>query len=136
MPRAGMPEALRVPRARGDEPAAPSEMDQLAGLPSGIPSTIYLKVEQQSVQKFDAELRGWNNTIAGVVASGRTPAMVAELKAIGAGTDTLSVGVDVFGSRQSNCFGLGGSTNAMATAIKDCKLDSITSAPAQAPSQP
>lgn len=117
-------------------PATASEMDELSNLSSGIPSTMYLKVDQQHVQKFDAELRQWNNTMAGVVASGRTQVMVAELSAIGAGTDTLDVGVDVFGSRQSDSFSLAGSTNAMNTAIKDCKLDAVTATPAQQPSQP
>ncbi len=111
-------------------------MNEISSLSSGVPATIYLKVDQQPVQKFDAKMQQWNTTMAGVVASGRTAAMVAELKAIGAGADTLDVGADILGSRQSDSFGLSGSTNAMNTAIKDCKLDSITSAPAQAPSQP
>jgi len=79
-------------------PVTSSKMDDLSTVSSGIPSIIYLKVGQQLVRKFDAKLRQWNNTMAGVVATGPTPAMN--------------------------------------TAIKDCKLDTASTRPAQQPNQP
>ena len=113
-----------------------SEMDELSKLSTGIPAMLYLKVDQGPVRKFDAEMRQWNNTMLGVVATGRTLAMVAELREIGAGTQTLDVGTDVLGSRATDSFGLLGSTNAMETAVKDCKLNTNPAASGQAPKQP
>jgi hypothetical protein len=83
---------------------------------------LLIKVDSGAVAKFDAHLRQWNNTFLGVVVEGRTPDVLAEVRAISAASSAINVGVEIMGRKQSEAFGTIGSTNAMNTVTKSCKL--------------
>lgn len=106
-----------------------SELNQLSEMPSGIPAKLFVKVDQDAVQKFDAKLKQWNTRYLGVVASGRTPGMVAVLREIGSGNHQISVGTEILGSKDSDSFGVLGSASAISTVLRDCKLDTIAAPP-------
>jgi hypothetical protein len=119
-------------------PATPSELDQVSQNPTGSPATLLIKVDQGKVWKFDAMLRGWNAKYIGFVAGGRSPDMLAVIRAIGAATQTINVGEEANGAQDSESFAASGSTSAMNTAIKDRNLAAIdsTSPAGGAPAQP
>ena len=103
-------------------PATEAELSQLA---QSIPAELLVKVDTGPVKKFAAQITQWNNKFMGIVAKGRTPALVALVRAIGAATATVDVGVDIFGQQQSDSFGALGSTASIAVVIKNCALDKI-----------
>ena len=110
-------------------PGTKSELDTMSQDGSAVPAELFVKVNQGGVQKLDAVMKQWNNKYLGFVASGRTPDMVAVVKAIGAANNHISIGVEIAGEKQAKSFDAAGSTSAMSTVIKDCKLDAIKAYP-------
>ena len=110
-------------------PGTPSEMDEATKSDVDIPADLLLKVDSGQVIKLSAQLKPWNNSYLGVVASGRTTDIVAAIKAIEGANDEISVGAEILGNQQSDAFDAGNSTSSMNTAMTDCKLDSITTGP-------
>ena len=92
---------------------------------SGVPADLLVKVDNGPVEKLDAQLRQWNDRFLGIVAEGRTPDILAAVRAIGAANGTINVGADVSGARQTDSFDAQGSTAAMNTVVKNCKLDDV-----------
>jgi hypothetical protein len=82
-------------------------------------------VEGGTPIKLPAALRAWNDDFAGIVASGRSPELVAVLRAISAAKSKINVGAVVRGNQISSSFGAQGSKNAMEKAIKACKLEEL-----------
>jgi hypothetical protein len=106
-------------------PATISEMDNMSKIDAGLPAKLFVKVDQGPVKIFDARLRTWNNTYLAFAASERTSDMVALVRSIGAAKSGISIGTEINGHRQSESFGSIGSTNAINTLIKGCKLDDV-----------
>ena len=113
-------------------PGTPSEMDDASKAGVGIPADLLVKVDDAQVMKFSAQLRAWNNTYLAVVASGRTTAIVAAIKAIGRASSQISVGAEILGNQQTDTFDASNSTSSMNTATTECKLSSITAGPSSA----
>ncbi len=105
-------------------PATPKELDSIGEM-SEIPVKLFLKVDNGAVITLAATMRGWNSTRGGFVVSGRLYATVKAIQEIGTARTVIGVGVDVAGNKQSDNFGATGSTTAMQTVIKDCKLADI-----------
>lgn len=105
-------------------PATPSELDELSSS-GGIPVTLLLKVDNNSVMKLNANARPWNRKFGGFVASGRSYKIVKAIQEIDNAQQNISVGVTLMGNQQSDNFSPIGSTAAMNTVTQDCKLDSI-----------
>jgi hypothetical protein len=110
-------------------PGTPSELSELSQAGTGVPIDLLVKAGNDAVRTFTAQLSRWNNKYMGVVAQGRTPELVAMVRAIGAASGRISVGVDFLGHKQSESFGADGSTAAMNTAVKDCNLDKVAKSP-------
>ena len=110
-------------------PATKSELDMMSRPGAGIPGLLLVRADQGPVSKFAAVIQQWNNTYIGIVASGRTTDLVATIHAIGNAKTNISVGSEVAGDQHSETFSAAGSTAAIATLIKACKLDDITAAP-------
>jgi hypothetical protein len=117
-------------------PGTPSELDQMSKAGATVPAKLLVKVDSGAVKKFDAQFRQWNNTYLAVAAEGRTPDLVATIRAIGAATDTIDVGTDILGDQESESFDATGSTAAMNTVVKDCKLDEVAPPPAAGATTP
>lgn len=109
-------------------PGTASELDELSQAGAGVPIDLLIKVGNDAVRTFSAQLSQWNNKYMGVVAQGRTPELVAMVRAIGTASGRISVGVDFLGQKQSESFGATGSAAAMNTVVKDCSLDKIAQA--------
>lgn len=105
-------------------PATAKEVDQATEM-SGVPETLLLRVDKNAVMKLSATMEPWNNTHAGFVVSGRHYATVKAIQEMGTAQAVIGVGVDLMGHDESDNFTAAGSTAAMQTVIKDCKLDSI-----------
>lgn len=114
-------------------PVTPQELDILQRS-GGFPVTLLLKVDNNSVMKFDAAAQDWNNKYGGFVASGRSYAIVQAIKEISEAQRNISIGVNFMGNQESDNFSPIGSTAAMNTVIHDCKLDSIKPDQTPAPS--
>lgn len=112
-------------------PANAKEVDQATEM-SGVPVKLFMKVDKNAVIKLSATMEPWNNTHAGFVVSGRRYATVKAIQEMGTAQAVIGVGVDLMGHHESDNFTAAGSTAAMQTVIKDCKLDGIK-APQRAP---
>ena len=110
-------------------PATKTEIDDSSQPGNQIPATLLVKVDSGKVEKFDAVVQAWNDTRVGVVVTGRSPEVVSLLHAIGAATSVINVGTEVNGNRQSEAFSAAGSSAAMNTVIKNCKLTNAATAP-------
>ncbi|MCF3947767.1 hypothetical protein [Acidiphilium iwatense] len=105
--------------------ASRKDLDEMSGGAASIPVDLLLKVDGGKVMKLGASLRPWNNHFAGFVVDGRDYATVEAVEAISKAARIVSVGVSFLGNKQSDNFGASGSTAAMATVMKDCKLNDI-----------
>lgn len=105
--------------------ASRKDLDEMSRGAASIPVDLLLKVDSGQVMKLAASLRPWNNHFAGFVVDGRDYATVEAIEAISKATRIVSVGVSFLGNKQSDNFGAGGSTAAMATVMTDCKLGDI-----------
>ena len=108
-------------------PANAKEVDQATEM-SGVPVKLFMKVDKDAVMKLSATMEPWNNTHAGFVVSGRHYATVKAIQQMGTAQAMIGVGVDLMGHHESDNFTAAGSTAAMHTVIKDCKLGSIKAA--------
>ncbi|SIQ22768.1 MULTISPECIES: hypothetical protein [Acidiphilium] len=106
-------------------PGRKSELNEMSQADSGIPVTLLMKIDSNPVVKFKAELKMWNNTYLGIVTSGRRTKLFDIIKSLATAKTNVSVGADLMGSKQSDTFGVSGSTAAMSTVTKDCALNNI-----------
>lgn len=106
-------------------PASESLMDKISNMGNQLPADLLIKVGQKSVRKFDAIMQVWNNNYIGVVTSGRIPEIVDLIREISGGSGKISVGVVFLGNRETDSFGTSGSTVAMNTIMRSCKLGDI-----------
>jgi hypothetical protein len=106
-------------------PATPSELDAMSKPGSSVPAELLVKVDNGPVEKLGAQLRQWNAHFLGIVAEGRTADIAAAVRAVGTANGTINVGADILGAKQADSFDAQGSTAAMNTVVKDCKLDDI-----------
>ena len=90
-----------------------------------FPATLLIKVGEAEPFKLGATLRTWNDNYGGIVVSGRTPELVAVVKAISTAKSKINVGYEIGGEQFSATFGARGSTSAMQKAINGCKLTDI-----------
>ena len=89
-----------------------------------VPAKILVKVDNGAVQTLEnAEVRPWNDKYIGVVASGRTPDVLAVIHSIGTATRKIEVGLELADKQFSIGFGASGSTAAISALTKACKLD-------------
>lgn len=109
-------------------PGTQSEIDAASKADGGEPSTLFIKVDQEKLLKFNAIFRKWNDHYLGVVASGRTKELVSAVRVIANARKSISVGVEVLGNREARNFVAAGSTAAMSAVIKKCNLEEIDSA--------
>lgn len=112
-------------------PATQDELNRLSKPGFSVPAELLVKVDSGSVEKFDAELRGWNSRFMAIAFTGRTPELASLIHAIGAAQHAINVGMEIVGNRQADAFGAFGSTSAMSTVIKDCAVDQIKPAASQ-----
>ena len=79
-----------------------------------VPAKILVKVDNGAVQTLEnAEVRPWNDKYIGVVASGRTPDVLAVIHSIGTATRKIEVGLELADKQFSIGFGASGSTAAI-----------------------
>jgi len=106
-------------------PATQDDVDKLVNSDEPLSTELLIKVDQTAPRKLSANLKAWNDHYVGFVVSGRKRALVKVIQAIGRADSSVDVGVDLDGHQQTDSFNAGGSTSAMTTVIKDCKLDDI-----------
>lgn len=105
-------------------PVTAKDLDEMTTA-GPVPVTLLLKVDNEPVRKFQANMEPWNNRFAGFIVSGREYNLLLAIEAIGKAQNTVSVGAEFLGNKQSDNFSSVGSTSAMNTIIKDCNLQAI-----------
>jgi hypothetical protein len=68
--------------------ATPSSIDTIGD--HTIPSELLIRIDNGDVKTFDAEFMVWNAHNVAVVAEGRTPELIAVIRAIGGGKKSIS----------------------------------------------
>jgi hypothetical protein len=104
-------------------PGTPTELAQMSQPGTEMPVTLLVRIGNGVSISFDARLRRWNSKYLGAIAGGRTRELVRIVHEIGAATAAISVGMDIFGDKQTESFSSAGSAAAMKLAVKNCKLD-------------
>jgi hypothetical protein len=104
-------------------PGTPTELAQMSKPGTELPVTLLVRIGNGASTRFDAQLRRWNSKYLGAISGGRTSELKGIVHEIGAATGAISVGMDIFGDKQSESFSSAGSAAAMSLAMKDCKLD-------------
>lgn len=101
--------------------AAPSQIDEIDK--SGeTPGELFIKTDSGPAQKFDGNLRKWNNKYFGMVVSGRDTDVIGLVSSIGSAKGKINVGMKVNGTQDSATFDSIGSSAAMSKVVKLCKL--------------
>lgn len=90
-----------------------------------IPANLYFKIDDTKPIKLDVELKMWNKNYLGFVYRHRTTEAVSMIKKIGNAKKKIYIGGEISGNKESSAFNVDGSTVAMNTVIKKCKLDDI-----------
>jgi hypothetical protein len=85
------------------------------------PASLAIRVDAAPVETFDAQITIWNNTHMGIIAHSQ-PQTLDTIRKISAAKRTVDVGAEILGSKQSESFGTFGSTSAMSSVTKNCKL--------------
>lgn len=102
------------------ESASPSHIDTMGN--HSAPAKLLIRIDSGDVKTFNAEYRVWNAKSVAAVVEGRTPDLIAVIRAIGGAQQSIGVGTDAHGVRASFEFGAFGSTAAIKTVIEQCKL--------------
>jgi hypothetical protein len=112
-------DSLNLVRAMAVPEAVTAEWEKTGGTK---PASLAIRVDSGSVETFDAQIAFWNNTHLGIIAHGRTPQILDMIRQIGAAKNTVDVGAEIAGSKPSESFGTIGSSSAMSSVMKNCKL--------------
>jgi hypothetical protein len=94
-------------------PATQTELTEMSKPGAELTVTLLLKIGGSVETSFKAQLRRWNNTYLAAVANGRTPELMGIVREIGASSQAISVGMDIFGDKQSESFDSTDSASAM-----------------------
>ncbi|MDD2861705.1 MAG: hypothetical protein PHI71_11650 [Acidiphilium sp.] len=106
--------------------ATESEINMVSKSSSSIPATLYFKIDDNPVLKFDATFGGWNNHFLAFQINKRSPEVVKLFDEIGSAQSQISVGAELNGDRQSSSISVEGSTEAMHKVTEYCKLANKT----------
>jgi hypothetical protein len=95
---------------------------------NNTPAELLIQSDSGAPSHLLAELRSWNDDYAGVVVEGRYPEILKVLRDIRSEHVTLNAGAVVGGYKESASFEADGSTSAMDSVFKVCKLgDAVSS---------
>ena len=102
-------------------PMSPSDMEVISNA-HPIPAKLLIRIDNGDVKTFDAVMRGWNKSHAGVVVEGRSADVIDAVRAIGGAKRVIDIGTVVLGTRATGTFPAIGSTAAIKKVMEHCKL--------------